>query len=376
MKLDIDDTLCKSSPETIDTCDDIPRIPAKDLSFTDFFKNFMSKNLPVIITNAELLTCSSLSWLNTDNSLNFEKLEEILSDHEVPIANCSRQYFNSHEKTTMKFKDYANYWRQRDKQDLLYLKDFHLKHECPYVDFYNVPQYFASDWLNEYLLDKEREDYRFVYIGVKGTFTNFHADVYNSYSWSANVSGQKRWFILPRNEELKLKDNFGKLPFLVDEECLIEKNVKYFDIVQNSNEIIFVPSGWHHQVYNLTDVFSINHNWFNGCNLKLVLESLLKNLEDVTKEIEDCRDMENFDDHCQVMLKSIYGMNVAEFVDLVLHIIDKRIKKCDTKMFNEFLLGENLQKFDLKIASEVLNQLSELNCVNDDFKKLIKEKIN
>lgn len=373
MEIDVNDDFCKN-PEIIDTCDDIPRISAADLSFGEFFDKFLSKNLPVIITEANLLTPFSLQWLNSDNSLNIDKLEEILSDHEVPVANCSRQYFNSHEKTTMKFKDYANYWRHRDKNaDLLYLKDFHFKHEFPHVDFYNVPQYFASDWLNEYLLDKEREDYRFVYIGAEGTFTNFHSDVYNSYSWSANVSGQKRWFILPRNEEQKLKDNFGKLPFLVDEKML--HGVKFFDIIQNSNEIVFVPSGWHHQVHNLTDVISFNHNWFNACNIKLVLDSLMKNFDDVQKEIEDCKDMENFDEHCQVMLKSVYGMNIAEFVDLVLHIFDKRIKSCDIKMFNEFSLGENLKKFDLKIAVEVLKKLIESDCVKSELKELIRNKM-
>lgn len=372
MKIEIDDSFDRL-PETIN---DIPRIAAKNLSFKEFFDNFMSKNLPVIITDANIYN-QSLLWLNIDKSININKLEELLTDHEVPVANCSKQYLNSHEKSKMKFKDYANYWRHRDKNaDLLYLKDFHLKHEFPHVDFYNVPEYFASDWLNEYLLDKGREDYRFVYLGVEGTFTNFHSDVTNSYSWSANVSGQKQWFILPRNEERKLKDNFGKLPFILSEEMLIDKNVKFFNIVQNSNEIIFVPSGWFHQVHNLTDVLSFNHNWFNGCNIQLVLQNLLKNLQDIKKEIEDCRDMENFDDHCQLMMKAVYGMNLVEFVNLVLHIFDERVKNCDKKVFSEFSLGENLQRFDLKMADEVLNDLLESEIADEDLKKIFREQIS
>jgi hypothetical protein len=376
MNIEIDINLVRQ-PEVINTCDDIPRIPARNLSYNEFFDKFMSKNQPVIITEFnDLLTSTSQPWLNSDSSINIEELEEVLRDHKVPIANCSRQYFNSHEKSKMWFSDYANYWRNRDTNvDLLYLKDFHLKHELPHVDFYNVPQYFASDWLNEYMLDNGSEDYRFVYIGVKGTYTNFHSDVGNSYSWSGNVSGEKRWFILPRNEEEKLKDNFGKLPFKIDEEVLREKNVKFFDIIQSPNEIIFVPSGWYHQVHNLTDVFSINHNWFNGCNIKLGLENLLKNFDDVKKEIEDCRDMENFDDHCQVMLKAVYGMNLAKFIDLVMHIIDKRAKNCNSKIFNQFSLGENLQKFDIKMGVQILTELLENENVDDDTKKLIREKL-
>lgn len=376
MKIDIDPNLSKP-PKVINTCQEIPRIQAKNLSFNEFFHNFMSKNLPVIITDFnDLLTSESLSWLNDDSSINFDELKEILTDHKVPIANCSREYFNAHEKSMMWFSDYAKYWKNRDKNDLLYLKDFHLKYEFPHVDFYNVPKYFASDWLNEYLLDRGNEDYRFVYIGVEGTFTNFHSDVYNSYSWSINVSGKKRWLILPRNEEQKLKDEFGKLPFKIDEDILNEKNLKFFDIIQNTNEIIFVPSGWYHQVHNITDVFSINHNWFNGCNIKLVLDNLMKNFEDVKKEIEDCRDMENFENHCQVMLKSLHGMNIAEFIELVLHILDKRIKSCDVEVFDKFELGENLKKFDLKMAAEVLEELFNNENVESELKKVIKEKLS
>ena len=30
---------------------------------------------------------------------------------------------------------------------------------------------------------------------------------------------------------------------------------------------MFVPSGWYHEVYNMQDTISINHNWLNCCNL-------------------------------------------------------------------------------------------------------------
>lgn len=111
--------------------------------------------------------------------------------------------------------------------------------------------FFCDDWLNLYLdnfrmnaysdsYQQNKEiccsDYRFVYMGVKGvilalmksssgdvfniilhfslqrdeqpntyfllsllfagSWTPLHADVFRSYSWSANVCGKKRWFFL------------------------------------------------------------------------------------------------------------------------------------------------------------------------------------
>lgn len=361
--------------ETQENCNDIPRISAADLSFNDFFQNFMSKNLPVIITiNAEdILTQTSSYWFKND-TINIDKLEDMFKDYEVPIADCSQQYYNSHKKTKMTFSEYANYWRNRHA-DLLYLKDFHLKHEIPQLDFYNVPQYFASDWFNEFLIDTGKEDYRFVYLGVKDTFTNLHLDVCGSYSWSANVCGEKRWLILPKHEEEKLKDEHGKLPFSTSEEILNEKNVKFFDITQKANEIIFVPSGWFHQVHNSTDVFSINHNWFNGCNIMFIWENLLKNLSDVKREINDCREMENFDEHCQLMLKMIYGLNIFEFVEIITHIVRKRVDKFkhdkEIKMFDEFHIGQNIAIFDIQMAGKVLNEIVLQDFIDDKLKLII-----
>ena len=36
---------------------------------------------------------------------------------------------------------------------------------------------------------------------------------------------------------------------------------------QGPGEIVFVPSGWWHQVENVTDALSINHNWVNAANI-------------------------------------------------------------------------------------------------------------
>lgn len=40
-------------------------------------------------------------------------------------------------------------------------------------------------------------DYRFTYMGPTGTFTPLHRDVYGSYSWSSNIVGRKRWWLIP-----------------------------------------------------------------------------------------------------------------------------------------------------------------------------------
>ena len=83
--------------------------------------------------------------------------------------------------------------------------------------------------------------------------TPLHCDVYGSFSWSANIVGQKRWIMFPPGEEEKLKKLTGNnsLPNDVSEIDLTSCDARFIDLTQNEGEIIFVPSGWFHQVWNL-----------------------------------------------------------------------------------------------------------------------------
>jgi len=65
-------------------------------------------------------------------------------------------------------------------------------------------------------------------------------------------------------DEVKLKDRNGHLPFDVDETMLRAAGAKYFVVEQNRGEVLFVPSGWHHQVWNLVSLAELlqsSHTW-------------------------------------------------------------------------------------------------------------------
>ena len=100
-----------------------------------------------------------------------------------------------------------------------------------------------------------------MYIGPKTSWTPLHSDVFGSFSWSANIAGKKKWIFLIPGEEDKLRDSLGNLSFDINLENMENHNA--IEIIQESGEIVFVPSGWFHQVHNLEDTISINHNWFN-----------------------------------------------------------------------------------------------------------------
>lgn len=87
----------------------------------------------------------------------------------------------------------------------------------------------------------------------------FHVDIFRSYSWSVNICGRKKWLLFPPGQEEALRDKHGSLPY--DVTCPELTDTRLYpthlhsspplEITQEAGEMLFVPSGWHHQVHNL-----------------------------------------------------------------------------------------------------------------------------
>ncbi|EFN85605.1 JmjC domain-containing protein 4 [Harpegnathos saltator] len=398
--IEIDSSLC---PVNEDACvpNTIERIDST-VTYNDFFSEYLIRNRPCIISSqaTENWPCRR-EWVLED-APNFEMLRTSFGHSVVPVADCNRKFYNSQFKDDMSVGSYLDYWINYRRNNysktmpLLYLKDWHCVKNFPGVPIYEVPQYFVSDWLNEYYIahPELNDDYMFVYMGPKESWTPLHADVFTSYSWSANIVGRKRWLLFPPHEEDRLRDLYGQLAYDAASEELNDRTkykmydstkLKYLDVIQEAGEIIFVPSGWHHQVWNLRDTISINHNWINGCNIINVWLALKKELRSVMKEVDDCKDMKNWNEHCQLMLKTSYGMDYKQFFEFISFIAKNRLhamaKNNQIINFNKYLLGRNHCLFDLRALKNVLKNfvtdvqdlsVHNLMCKNDEARALLK----
>ena len=135
---------------------------------------------------------------NGDGTSDFRNVAKMFPNAVVPVAYCKTQQYNDQFRTTMKISEFVKLCESNDSL-LLYLKDWHLVQQYPEEMIYELPIFFSEDWINEYWdhmsdIGDTQDDYRFVYIGVKGSFTPLHKDVFRSYSWSTNVSGVKKWY--------------------------------------------------------------------------------------------------------------------------------------------------------------------------------------
>ena len=361
------------------------------MTYDEFFSKYLISNKPCIFKSNVTDNWSCRRQWNLDNTPDFNVLDILFGNYVVPVADCNKKYYNSQSTDDMEMRDYINYWIEYIKSNysntmpLLYLKDWHCRKLFPNDPIYDVPEYFASDWLNEYYLANPElnDDYRFVYMGPKGTWTPLHADVFSSYSWSANIVGRKRWLLFPPHQEDFLRDIHGQLIYDATSEELNDykkykaydkRTLKYIDVIQKQGEIIFIPSGWHHQVWNLEDTISINHNWINGCNVLDVWRGLKKELSSVMEEVSDCKDMNNWGEHCQLILKSTYGMDYDQFLDFIIFIAKQRLntisKTDEVRSFNKYTFGMNHCIFDLNSIRLVL-----IDFINDAEEKSIYELI-
>ncbi|XP_071873753.1 jumonji domain containing 4 [Bombus fervidus] len=357
------------------------------ITYDDFFSKYLMENKPCIFKPNITENWSCKRQWNLDGAPDFDVLDISFGDCIVPVADCKKRYYNSQSKDDMKMKDYLDYWMDyvknnySDSMALLYLKDWHCQKLFPNAPMYTVPEYFASDWLNEYYMAHPdlNDDYRFVYMGPKGTWTPLHADVFGSYSWSANIVGKKRWLLFPPGQEDFLRDIHGQLIYDATSKELEnyavykaydKRSIKYIDVIQKEGEIIFVPSGWHHQVWNIEDTISLNHNWINGCNIINVWYGLKKELNSVMKEVSDCKDMSNWAEQCQLILKSTYGMDYNLFFNFLTFIAKRRLsmvlKKEDVITFNRYKLGFSHCVFDLHSI-----KLTLIDFINDMEEKSI-----
>nr|XP_055189735.1 2-oxoglutarate and iron-dependent oxygenase JMJD4 isoform X3 [Nyctereutes procyonoides] len=316
-------------------------------SYADFFKGYLLPNVPCVFSSAFTEGWGSRRhWVTAAGKPDFEHLLRKYGEVVVPVANCGVREYNSNPKEQMLLRDYIGYWKDyiqggcSSPRGCLYLKDWHL---CR---------------------------------------SPFHADIFRSFSWSVNICGRKKWFFFPPGQEEALRDCHGGLPYDVTSPALLDSQLypmrehcsPPLEVTQEAGEMVFVPSGWHHQVHNLDDTISINHNWVNGCNLANMWHFLQQELLAVQQEVSEWRDtMPDWHQHCQVIMRSCSGINFEEFYHFLKIIAERRLLLLAKGMGHgevedsqDTWLGRQQAAFDVSRIAEVLASV----VAHPDFQRL------
>ncbi|KAL2608509.1 hypothetical protein R1flu_027082 [Riccia fluitans] len=339
---------------------EVPRLNASEYNYGLFWKEYMRANKPVLLTGLMDSWRACREWVLESGAPNLTFIAENFGRSRVLVADCGRKEFTDQKRQEMTVLQFIEYWQKlrenrmetgSQPDQLLYLKDWHFVKDFPAYCAYKTPEAFSDDWLNSYLdafqmhsvnaeitpkkadNDNQCSDYRFVYMGPKGTWTPLHADVFRSYSWSGNVCGRKRWFLLPPEQVHLSYDRFGRdTVYDVCSEVSAQQfpgfcETRWIECNQGPGEILFVPSGWFHQVINVEDTISINHNWLNACNISWAWKLLKTDYRETVESIEDIRSIsDDFELLCQRNLAANSGMNYLDFTIFLAKMADSSIK--------------------------------------------------
>ncbi|PVG00504.1 Clavaminate synthase-like protein [Serendipita vermifera] len=299
----------------------IRRVP--NISYDEFRQQHLLPNQPLLVGPDLIQEWNCLKyWRLPGNSMDSKGSHEMDGECSLPDLPFMKEAYGDFvvpvdedgcrsEKTLREVIDIWESGQGDAQEEKMYVKDWHLalqleqkKIEC--MPFYLTPDIFVDDWMNRYYLAKTQDDFRFVYMGPAGTFTRLHRDVYTSYSWSTNIVGRKRWWLFPPHVTEFITNAQGETvadDVLLDEHhsenLLRDKKWPHWNVAreamyvveQEEGETIFVPSGWYHQVLNLTFCISINHNWSNAHNLQSMYQAMVQATKRVEHSIEDVKEL-------------------------------------------------------------------------------------
>jgi len=144
---------------------------------------------------------------------------------------------------------------------------------------YKIPAYFQQDFFST-MTREERPHWQWLVVGPARSGSSFHQDPHLTSAWNALISGEKRWFLYPPHylPDGVVHDGYDDYDAPDVMKWMLEHYPKCryrpMEITQKPGEIIFVPSGWWHQVLNVTDTVAVTQNVCNASNLKLVWHDL------------------------------------------------------------------------------------------------------
>ncbi|MEV8532691.1 transcription factor jumonji [Streptomyces sp. NPDC051211] len=111
-----------------------------------------------------------------------------------------------------------------------------------------------------------RPDWSWLMIGAAGTSSPMHVDVMASAAWNLLCAGTKRWTFHPPERA----EEWGLLPPGCTARAA-DAGEPRLEFVQEPGDIVVTPSGWAHEVHNLTGSIAITSNFINGSNMDFAL---------------------------------------------------------------------------------------------------------
>ena len=143
-----------------------------------------------------------------------------------------------------------------------------------------------------------------------------------------------------------------------EEQSIREENKTQssFQVIQYPGETIFVPSGWKHEVTNIGETLSVNHNWITASILDSVWDCILAEINSIHDEMKswmdaDCITVDSFSTR-KNNKKSHPSSNTAWDYG----ILENMLRGCNS--------GLNVSSFVMMVATEMVETMESLGLLN------------
>lgn len=133
-----------------------------------------------------------------------------------------------------------------------YLRDLSLDGPLAAVARYIDAPPCTQNWL-ESLPETLRPNWTWIFIGPKGTGSEFHIDTCGTAAWNYLIEGEKLWTFRQVSAHGAVTDT---------------------EILQRAGDVVFTPSGWLHRVENNMLSFAVTANYVNEANIDYVIRFL------------------------------------------------------------------------------------------------------
>ncbi|MEH2296105.1 cupin-like domain-containing protein [Nostoc sp.] len=238
-----------------------------NLSYDEFVREYASVGKPVIITDVIKDWKAMKKW-----TLDFFRSEFGSIEYAVKEDNTKNE-------GVMSIADYIDYITAGNSNRRLYMANFGIVSDYPeLLKDYNDPIYFPN-WLQRLpkkLLRKYDFDYPDIFIGHKGTSIGLHQDHYYGSAWLGMIKGRKQIVLFTPDQKEFLYD--GKIDVLKPD---LEKFPLYaktnpVEVILETGEILYIPSGWWHHVKNIEVSIAIGSYLLNEWNSEIVFQSVFE----------------------------------------------------------------------------------------------------
>jgi hypothetical protein len=253
-----------------------------DISYSDFYKNYVQKRVPVLLKGA-LKDMPAMQWSPQYMLEHFgDKMFDADKGAQTSLADFINTFLNNTDAHSIIGKE-------------SYLKNINVNSQFPELidQLSHAPVLTKGNWRHSKFINTlfgYEDNVCQFFMGAMGSgFPFLHVDYPPMHTFSALFYGQKEWLLLNPNQEDKLyphprpggwtKASQVDNPFDPDyEKYPLFANASQYRVMQESGDLLFVPTGWWHTARNETNTITMAWDHLNSTSWNACVDWRLENL--------------------------------------------------------------------------------------------------